>query len=108
MPIFVRSQNIRPAITDALTDALRTNNVVNVHEEAESRSRHVMKTLEPEIEWTRFLVAVVIAFALLGGAIYTAKTGLSDISTALMTSFQSFSGLIVGLLSGEVAVSHAR
>lgn len=105
MGIFVKSANLRPLLTSALADALRLNNVANVQEEAETLSADISEALTAEIAWPRFLVAVLIAFLLLAGAIYTAKTDLPDISKGLMTSFQSFSGLIVGLLGGEVASS---
>lgn len=105
MAIFVKSTNLRPLLTNALSDALRLNDVANVQAEAEARTENVVEALTTDIDWRRFLLTVLIAFLLLAGAIYTAKAGLADISKGLMTSFQSFSGLIVGLLGGEIAAS---
>jgi hypothetical protein len=107
MAIFVRSENMAPVITNALRSALSLDpaKIADTQSEAASRSADVVQQLTTEIAWPRLLIAVGIAFLLLGVAIWTAQANMPDISKALMTSFQSFSGLVVGILGGEVATS---
>jgi uncharacterized membrane protein YgcG len=107
MGIFVTSANLLPVIQNALTSALAQNpsQIPNVQQEASNRATGAIQQLTMQIAWPRLLVAAVIAAMLLAGAIWAAKTNLTNISTELMTSFQSFSGIVVGLLGGEVAAS---
>ena len=108
MAIFVQSANLEPEVTNALANALSADagKLENdVQSEAAKRSSEVIKAVSPKIAWSRLLVAIVIALALVAAAIYTASNNLTDISKGLMTSFQSFSGLVVGLLGGEFAAS---
>lgn len=107
MAIFVRSDNLTPVITNALRSALSLNpaTIADTQGEADSRAAKVVQQLTTEIAWPRLLIAVGIAFLLLGVAIWTAQANMPDISKGLMTSFQSFSGLVVGILGGEVATS---
>ena len=107
MGIFLKSSNLSPVIKDALASALRVNPVqlADVQGEAANRTTSAIQQLTMEVAWPRLLLAVVFALALLGLAIWTAKANLLDISKELMTSFQAYSGLVVGLLGGEVAAS---
>jgi hypothetical protein len=107
MAIFLETKNMRPLMTKALTDALAINpaNISDVQGKAASLSENVLQSLTASVAWPRVLVAILIGFLLLVAAIYTGKANLPDISKGLMTSFQSFSGLVVGLLGGEIAAS---
>jgi hypothetical protein len=108
MGFFVTSANLAPAITNALRSALEVDpaHLPDPQGEAASRATNVVQQLTTQIAWPRLIVAVIIAFFLLGLAIWTAtQANMADISKGLMTSFQSFSGLVVGLLGGEVATS---
>lgn len=106
MALFVKSQNLTSLLAPAIAHALKEvpDHIGDPQIEATKRSMQVVGQLTTEIEWPRLLIAVAIAFVLLGLAIWTAKTN-PNISTSLMTSFQSFSGLVVGLLGGEVAAT---
>jgi hypothetical protein len=105
--IFVESRSSAPAIREALADALRANpaQFADLQKEAADRTAQVLDRQTTRIAWTRLSLAVVFALALLGLAVWTAKENLPDISKGLMTSFQSFSGLVVGLLSGEATAA---
>ena len=61
--------------------------------------------LEPTLNRGRFVGALTIATVLLLGAIWTGQHNLPDISNKLMDSFSGFSGIVLGLLGGEVQKS---
>ena len=105
---FTSSKPVLPEIRDSIEDALLVNPQTlgtlplgTSQQEAAKRSIQLYKSVSPQLNWKRVLVAAVIAVALLIAAIWTAKDGLPDISKDLMTSFQAYSGLIVGWLGGE-------
>jgi len=100
---YTSSKPVLPEVTRMFEDALRVNyqTLVNPQHEAAHRAVQLDQSVSPQFNWKRFLVAAVIAVALLVAAVWTAKNGLSDISKNLMTSFEAYSGLIAGWLGGE-------
>ncbi len=100
---FTSSKPVLPTIRSTIEDALRVNpqTLVSPEKEAADRTVELSKAVSPEFSSWRFLAALVIAVALLLGAIWTAQHGLADISKALMTSFTAYSGIVLGLLGGE-------
>ncbi|HEX4604407.1 MAG TPA: hypothetical protein VH724_10460 [Candidatus Angelobacter sp.] len=104
---FTASQAVAPAIKQALKDALvqdpKTLTVLP-ETEAAARAHTLAQTTASQFNLRNFLLAVIIAAILLGLAIWTDKPH-NDISKILMTCFQSFSGIVVGLLGGEAQKS---
>jgi|SRR5579859_1987206 len=95
---------IRRSIEEALIvdpQTLGTPLLGSARKEASDRSMQLYQSVSPQLNWKRLFTAVVIAVALLIVAIWTAKDGLPDVSKSLMTSFEAYSGLIVGWLGGE-------
>ena len=100
---FTSHQPVVPEVNSAIKMALQTDpkTIGNVEQEAAQRTLGLVQTTAPKFSPSRFLGAVLIAVALLGAAIWTAKHDLPDISKDLMQSFMSFSGIVVGLIAGE-------
>lgn len=99
---FTSPEPVLPKIQSALAEALALNSSnLDVHAEAAKRTVGVAKAVAPKFKPWRLVGAVVIALALLVGAIWTGQHNLPDISKDLMTSFQGFSGIVLGLLGGE-------
>jgi len=100
---FTAHQPVVPEIHSAIRIALMVepNSLGNVDQEAAERTMGVINATGPQFNPGRFLGAVVIAGALLWGAIWTAQHNLPDISKALLNSFAGFSGIVLGLLGGE-------
>jgi len=103
MGIFFESEPLFPPLRSALENALKVNpsSIPNLGEEAVTRATQLHQEVVGQIKWVRVVIALCICAVLLALAIYTARQNLADISKSLMTSFQSFSGLVVGLLGGE-------
>lgn len=101
---FTSPQPALPTINTALKDALlvEPKTVIDViDKEAAHRTLKVSQTISPVFNAWRFGGAIVIAGALLLGAIWTGQHNLPDISKDLMNSFSGFSGVVLGLLGGE-------
>jgi hypothetical protein len=104
MGIFYTSQKpVVPEIHDAIRAALMVDPhlVQNADDEASHRTLDVVRTTATQFQPLRFFCAVLIAGALVAGAIWTAQHNLTDISKQLMNSFVGFSGAALGLLCGE-------
>jgi hypothetical protein len=108
MGLFIKSKFLFPPIHNSLKDALSTNPaaLTDLPSEAVDRTSKVVEELSVEIQWDRLIMAIVIWLVLLVVVNITALYNLADISKGLMTSFQSFSGLLVGLIGGELAARH--
>lgn len=104
---FTSSRPVLPTIRKTIEDALRFDPTkfvslgVSPEKEAADRTVELSKAVSPAFNFGRFIGALVIAVALLLGAIWTAQHELTDISKALMTSFTAYSGIVLGLLGGE-------
>lgn len=100
---FTPPQPALPTIKTAFREALSVNpqTLTDIEKEAAHRTIQVSQALSPAFNAWRFGGAVVIAVALLLGAIWTGQHNLPDISKTLMDSFSGFSGLVLGLLGGE-------
>lgn len=104
MGIFFVSRSPAPVtITTALEGALLVDpqTLGDVKKEASHRSLQTLQSLSPSFDPWRFGGAILIAIVLLLAAIWTGQHNLPTISNALMNSFASFSGLVLGLLGGE-------
>jgi hypothetical protein len=104
MGIFFTSRRPAvPEVNEAIRVALLVDPalVTNPEKEASHRTLELVRATSARFNPGRFCVAVLIAAALLVGAIWTAKNGLPDISKDLMNSFGAFSGIVLGLLGGE-------
>lgn len=104
---FTSTQPVLPAVKDAirvafLADAL---NATDAENQAASRTVALAQTTSPQFNPWRFGAALAIAAALLAGAIWADEKHLDDIAKPLMTSFSSFSGIVLGLLGGEAQKS---
>jgi hypothetical protein len=104
---FVSRRPVVPEIHDAIRVALLVdpNLVQNANEEASQRTLDVVRATAAQFQPTRFVVALLIAGGLLGGAIWAGQHSLPDISKELMNSFAGYSGLVLGLLGGEAQKS---
>src|SRR5689334_23119246 len=105
---FTVKKPVAPAVKDALNSALIQDPKSLAHSpdaEAAERAHELVKTTTPEFNLRNFVLAVIISGVLLGLAIWLDNDAHKDISKALMTSFQSFSGIVVGLLGGEAQKS---
>ena len=108
---FTSPQPIVPTVHTALKEALAfdpkafTN--VELDKEASDRTVKLQKAVAPQFCARNFIAALVLSAILLGLAIWTADHNLPDISKSLMTSFQAYNGLIVGLLGGEAQKANA-
>jgi hypothetical protein len=100
---YTARQPAIPTIKGAIEDALRVDpgQVPDTNREAAARTLEVAKQTQAEFNAPRFIAAIVIGAVLLGAAIWTAKQGLDDISKNLMTAFNGYSGIVIGLLGGE-------
>jgi len=108
MGIFFTSRRpIVPEVNEAIRVALLVDPaiVTNAEKEATHRTLELVRATSTRFNAGRFCGAVVIAAALLGGAIWTAKNNLPDISKDLMNSFGAYSGIVLGLLGGEAQKS---
>src|ERR1700761_6225776 len=104
---FTAPAKVAPAIKDALRDALAQdpkNLVAPLDTEASARAHNVVQATTPQFNLRNFLLAVAISAALLTVAICIDCTH-ATISKPLMTSFTSFSGIVIGLLGGEAQKS---
>jgi len=104
---FTAKKPVAPAVKDALKLALikDPNSLTNSPDaEAAARANELVKETTPQFNLRNFVLAVIISGVLLGLAIALDDTH-KEISKALMTSFQSFSGIVVGLLGGEALKS---
>lgn len=104
---FTAPARVAPAIKSAIRDALAQdpqNFKASLDTEASARTQEVAQATAPQFNLRNFVLAVVISAALLTVAICTDTTH-PDISKALMTSFTSFSGIVLGLLGGEAQKS---
>lgn len=104
MGIFYTTQRRAiPEIRKAMADALRTDptKVSDIGQAATDRTAQLQESVSPTFNVFRFVAAAIIAIVLLATAIWTAKDGLNDISSHLMTSFTAYSGIVLGLLGGE-------
>lgn len=106
---FTSSQPALPSISAVVREALvadsRTLTETDIDKEAAHRTIKLSQSLSPTFNAWRFGGAVIIALALLLGAIWTGQHNLPDISKTLMNSFSGFSGLVLGLLGGEAQKS---
>jgi hypothetical protein len=100
---FVSHQPVVAEINSAIRVALAVepSSLPNVEHEAAQKTLELIKATAPQFRPSRFCGAVLIAGALLIGAILTAQHNLPDISKDLMNSFIGFSGIVIGLLAGE-------
>jgi hypothetical protein len=100
---FTSSQPTLPTVAAAFEEALLVDpkNVPDVKKEAAHRTIRLSQDTSRTFNPWRFGGAVLIAVALLLGAIWTEQHDLPDISKVLMDSFSGFSGLVLGLLGGE-------
>jgi hypothetical protein len=104
---FASPQPALPAIRSAIKECLLIDpkTLADPDREAAHRTLLVSRAVSPTFNTWRFVGAVVIAAALLAGAVWTGLHNLPDISKALMTSFSGFSGIVLGLLGGEAQKS---
>jgi hypothetical protein len=107
---FTRNQAVAPTIQAALTEALTADPATlggpqGVATQAAARTQQVAQATAPAFNLRNFILAVLIAAILLALAIYLDNDAHKDISKALMTSFSSYSGIVIGLLGGEVQKS---
>jgi hypothetical protein len=104
---FTSSRPVASTIESALEDALSTDPTTlraNLRTEAAARAHSVAKTAAPQFKLRNFIGALLISAALLITAICVDKSH-PDIAKTLMTSFTSFSGIVLGLLGGEAQKS---
>jgi hypothetical protein len=104
---FTAPQQVAPAIQTALHSALAQDPktlAAPLQTEAAARAQALIQTTAPQFNLRNFILAVIISGVLLALAIWTDKTH-NSISTTLMTSFTSFSGIVLGLLGGEAQKS---
>ena len=101
---FISHQPVVPEIQSAIRVALQTEptTISNLDGEAAQKALELIRATSPQFSPGRFLGALLIAAALLAGAIWAAKSNLPDISKDLMNSFAGYSGIVLGLLGGEV------
>jgi hypothetical protein len=105
---YTAQQQVLPAIQTAIHNALMTPPPINnaaAAQDAGARTAAVAQAVTPAFSTWRFVGAVIISGFLLTAAIWTKQHQLDDISKALMTSFTSFSGIVLGLLGGEAQKS---
>lgn len=104
---FTTPKPTLPNFTTAFEEALLVDpkTLTDVKKEAAHRTIRVLKDTLPTFDARRFSGAIIIAIALVLGAIWTGQHNLPDISKALMDSFSGFSGLVLGLLGGEAQKS---
>jgi len=104
---FSSRQPVVPEIHNAIRAALLVDPslVANAEDEADHRTLDVIRATAPQFQPLRFFCALLIAGALLLGAIWAARHNLPDISKDLMNSFAGFGGVVMGLLGGEAQKS---
>jgi hypothetical protein len=100
---FTSPQPTSPTIMAAFEEALLVDpkTLHDVKKDAAHRTMRLAQDTSPSFKPWRFGGAVLIAVALLLGAIWTGQHNLPDISKVLTDSFSGFSGLVLGLLGGE-------
>jgi hypothetical protein len=104
MGVFFSSPHpVAPATQEALKSALMRDpkTIADPQTEAAAQAHTLAQTTAPQFNWRNFVGALVISAVLLGLAIALDNGQHKEISKALMTSFQSFSGIVLGLLGGE-------
>lgn len=104
---YTAQQQVLPAVQAAIHNALMANppaDAADAAHQAGAQTAALAHAVAPQFNAWRFVAAAVISVALLATAIATAKD-YPDISKSLMTSFQSFSGIVLGLLGGEAQKS---
>ena len=108
MGVFFTSPHpVAPAIQAALEDALTTDPKTlraAPHVEAAAKAHELAQTTAPQFNLRNFVGALAISAALLITAICIDKSH-PEIAKTLMTSFTSFSGIVLGLLGGEAQKS---
>jgi hypothetical protein len=108
MGVFFSSPRpVAPAIQDAIETALTQDPKTLAglpKTEAAARAHALAQTTAPNFQPWNFVGALVIAAALLITAICIDKSH-PEIAKTLMTSFTSFSGIVLGLLGGEAQKS---
>jgi hypothetical protein len=104
---FASHQPVVPEIHNAIRVALLVdpNLIENAEDEASQRTLDVVRATAAQFQPLRFFCALMIAGALLLGAIWAAQHNLPDISKDLMNSFACFGGVVIGLLGGEAQKS---
>jgi len=105
---FTSPQPVLPTISAAFQEALLKDPKTvtsTIEKEAAHRTIQLSQALSPAFSAWRFGGAIAIAGVLLFGAIWTGQHNLPDISKDLMNSFSGFSGVVLGLLGGEVQKS---
>lgn len=110
MGIFFTSQEpVMPTIHTTIAEALRFDpqGIVDFDREASHRTVKLRQSTAPKFNGGRFLAALALSGVLLFLAIWTADHNLADISKTLMTSFQTYNGILVGLLGGEAQKASA-
>jgi hypothetical protein len=106
---FTADRPAAPVIHAALADALTTNpgalgGAPEIAKRVADKTKEVVQATTPKFNLRNFIVAALISAALLITAICIDKSH-PDISKTLMTSFTSFSGIVLGLLGGEAQKS---
>lgn len=104
---FASHQPVMQEINSAIRVALLADpgQIKNADEEASQRALDLVRATAAQFHPLRFVCALLISAALLGGAIWAAQHSLPDISKDLMNSFAGFSGIVLGLLGGEAQKS---
>jgi len=104
---FSSRQPLVPEVHSAIRAALLVDPslVANAQDEADHRTLDVVRATAAQFRPLRLVCALLIAGALLFGAIWAAQHNLSDISKDLMNSFAGFGGIVMGLLGGEAQKS---
>ncbi|MBZ5507339.1 MAG: hypothetical protein LAO78_17915 [Acidobacteriia bacterium] len=104
---FTSPKPAAPAIQEALESALTQDPkalAAPLKTEAAARAHALAQTTAPQFNLRNFVLALIISAVLLAVAIW-ADDQHKEISKALMTSFTSFSGIVLGLLGGEAQKS---
>jgi hypothetical protein len=104
---FTSPQPVAPAIQAELEETLMMDPnrlPAEPHIIAAARAHELAKKTAPKFHPWNFVGALVISAALLVTAICI-DTSHAEIAKTLMTSFTSFSGIVLGLLGGEAQKS---
>ena len=104
---FTSPRPIAPAIQNALESALTEDPrtlAAPIKTEAAARAHTLAQETTPQFNLRNFVGALIISAILLWIAIAIDESP-KEISKVLMTSFTSFSGIVLGLLGGEAQKS---
>ncbi|HET9282468.1 MAG TPA: hypothetical protein VFR24_10965 [Candidatus Angelobacter sp.] len=106
---FTSDRPVAPALQAEIADALATDpktlgDAAQISLHAAARTHAVTRATAPKFNVRNFIGALLISAALLITAICIDKSH-PDIAKTLMTSFTSFSGIVLGLLGGEAQKS---